>query len=132
MATRFPQRAESSNKTCTKDPNCNVSLVLCKNLNIPKKAGELCAAGTCVNSMTRYHEAFGPGLEFDTSLGYFKIVDSSLPTWVQSNSDEATLRLFQTDNYVDQVGQLIGSIFFTLLCIVGTKFAKRHLQARLA
>jgi nicastrin len=48
------------------------------------QSNEYCIRRSCVKTFTRYHDAYGTGLEFDHTTGLFTVTDASQPTWSES------------------------------------------------
>jgi hypothetical protein len=48
------------------------------------QAHEYCIRGTCVSTLTRYHDSYGTGLGYNYGTGLFDVVDESAPTWTES------------------------------------------------
>ena len=90
-----------------------------------------------MTSFTRFHDAYGLGIEWDYALGRFRVVDPAQPAWTISkyvlclymtvgylnthpacaccSSDAPLLRLFVMDNPRAQSGQLAGAVIFLAL-----------------
>ncbi|KAJ3193942.1 hypothetical protein HK101_003790 [Irineochytrium annulatum] len=43
-----------------------------------------CLAGTCVQSLSFYHDAYGTGLEYNYGTGTFEVVDATKAAWTES------------------------------------------------
>lgn len=48
------------------------------------QAHEYCIRGSCVSTLTRYHDSYGAGLGYNYGTGLFDVVDESAPTWTES------------------------------------------------
>lgn len=46
--------------------------------------GEYCILKKCTKTLTRYHDAYGTGLEYDESENVVKVVDPTKGTWTES------------------------------------------------
>eukprot|EP00029_Vermamoeba_vermiformis_P005722 TRINITY_DN2062_c0_g1_i1.p1 TRINITY_DN2062_c0_g1~~TRINITY_DN2062_c0_g1_i1.p1 ORF type:complete len:661 (-),score=146.14 TRINITY_DN2062_c0_g1_i1:16-1998(-) len=88
---------------CTNDGNCT--------------AGAQCIRSVCVSSPTYYHEARSTGIEYDGTLGHYKIVNPDEPNWTEPFWGPLGLRMYLVDENSTQIGFLIGGIIeFILAC----------------
>lgn len=92
---------------------------------------DVCASSKCVISFARYHDAYGLGLEYNYALQRFSVVDPAKPSWTVSNFNTGGIRVLQMDNTADQIGQLFGGIFMTLLSIYGIRTGKQFIIHKL-
>ncbi|KAI8897691.1 Nicastrin-domain-containing protein [Globomyces pollinis-pini] len=90
--------------SCVKDSDC--------------KSPSTCVAQICVNSMTRYHDAYGTGLSFNYAKLQWEVQDSSKGTWTESDWDITQIRIFKYESPGVQTIQLIIGIAVTLISIV--------------
>lgn len=90
----------------------------------------ICSNSQCIESTTRFHESFGTGLEFDTASGYFRLTNRSLPNWVQSNFDPASLELFEVDSPESQIVELSVSVIFAVASILAVSWAQKWLEIK--
>jgi nicastrin len=80
--------ASSRTDTCKSDIEC------------PDK--DICILGSCVRSLTRYHDAYGnilnlmlgTGIEFDYEKGFWKIEDAEKGTFVESRDAASQIRAY--------------------------------------
>lgn len=100
-------------------------------LNTDCRDQETCASYVCVNSTTRYHESYGPGLEWNTNIGFYSVADKSLTGWVISDRDDFRLRLFLVDSTQSQALQLIFSALLTLGCLWAVPTVQRWIGSKL-
>jgi hypothetical protein len=99
--------ASSNSGKCKVDQEC-------------KKMNELCINGSCIQSMTRFHDAVGTGLSFDYELNAWKVVNISLPSWTNSLLNvHPRIRIFKKEPLLVQTMELLTggiSFFNTQFC----------------
>jgi nicastrin len=93
--------------TCKKDTDC--------------KDNGRCMNKQCINSMTRYHDAYGTGLDYNyESLKWF-VADESKGSWTESNWDFTRIRFFKISEstYVELItGVIVYVISLAIVCHV--------------
>ncbi|KAI9003235.1 Nicastrin-domain-containing protein [Gaertneriomyces semiglobifer] len=97
------------------------------------------AIGTCIRGFTRFHWAYGTGIEKNYQTNKWEVVDPELGTWTRSRTDSADrrdnfvrLRIFQTASPGYEAVQLGVGICVTAATVVvawfGRKWAGRNLK----
>jgi hypothetical protein len=66
--------------------------------------------------MTRTHNAYGTGLEFDTESNSFSVVDENLPSWTESQWDATGMRIFQVSGGGESIMAMVVGTGVTLAC----------------
>ncbi|KAJ3142025.1 hypothetical protein HK100_003543 [Physocladia obscura] len=91
-----------------------------------------CITNDCVWSQTNPHFAYGTGLEMDYSSGKFVVVNATGATWVQSgfNSTEQRIRTFLSSSPQYQGMQIGVGIALTVVTIVASYYAQKHVDAQ--
>jgi hypothetical protein len=110
--------ASSRGNACKQITDCNTD------------AGQACIQGQCLSGMTKYHDAYGTGLEMLPS-GLFKVTDASKGTWTESTWDPIGFRMFKVASTTAEVMQLVVGIVVTLLAIGAVVMTKRILAHKL-
>jgi hypothetical protein len=64
--------------------------------------------------MTRYHHAYGTGLEYDAPSASWKVVDDTKGTWVESRWDVTRVRVFLAMSSLSLGLELVVGLFITL------------------
>jgi hypothetical protein len=67
----------------------------CKFSNECADEKNVCIQNQCVESMTRFHAAYGTGLEFNYNRGLFEVKDKTKATFVESSWDATQIRIFK-------------------------------------
>lgn len=87
--------------------------------------GQACIAQQCLSGYTRYHDAYGMGLEMGEDGG-FKVKDAKKAVWTESTWDPATLRIFLMSSVFEDVVQLAIGCGVTIISMAAVLVAKRH------
>lgn len=99
----FSNRLNNDLSPCSTDANCT--------------SGAQCIRSVCVSSPTYYHEARSTGIEYDGTLGHYKIVNPDEPNWTEPYWGPLGLRMYLIDQNSVQIGFLIGGIVeFVIAC----------------
>ena len=59
---------------------------LLKELGVVVAQESFCVRGSCVVADVHMHEAFGPGIEWDYSAGWYHVAHPELPSFTESKS----------------------------------------------
>ncbi|KAI9099737.1 Nicastrin-domain-containing protein [Phlyctochytrium arcticum] len=120
--------------TCVKDSDCENADFVCTSYQNTDNGTSI---GQCVKGFSRFHWAYGTGIERNYERGIFEVVDPKKPTWTQSrfrdyaiNNSGIRLRIFKVASSAYEGLQLGIGIAFTILGIAGTLFARRFLRKR--
>ncbi|RUP50823.1 hypothetical protein BC936DRAFT_137615 [Jimgerdemannia flammicorona] len=88
--------------------------------------GEHCITQQCVTTLTRYHDAYGTGLQMNLD-GTFSVVDPTKGTWAESVWDQSGLRVFVVIARNFQIVELVVGIVWTALSVGLVIYAQRFL-----
>jgi hypothetical protein len=80
---------------------------------------QICLANRClVSNTTFYHGALSPGLYYDSTSGYYTIINASEPTWTESTWTSTYMFLYVQDSSTTEMGILLGGIIFLIVNFV--------------
>ncbi|KAK9765493.1 hypothetical protein K7432_006134 [Basidiobolus ranarum] len=94
------------------------------------KDEQSCLAGTCISSLTKFHDAYGTGLKL-TEEGRFIVSDSSKPVWTESTWDPVGFQLFLVSSNSSQVIELVVGVLVCILSVVCVILARRYVAKNL-
>ncbi|KAJ3276233.1 hypothetical protein HDV01_005681 [Terramyces sp. JEL0728] len=103
--------AQNIGGKCTKQTDCS--------------GNQFCFLGSCIEAMTRYHDAYGTGLEFNYNSNQYEVVGTLNGTWTETTWDTAQTRVFKTINPTVEILQLAGGILLTILTAAATYYWPR-------
>ncbi|KAJ2959748.1 hypothetical protein NQZ79_g4838 [Umbelopsis isabellina] len=95
------------------------------------QSNEYCIRRSCVKTFTRYHDAYGTGLEFDHTTGLYTVTNASQPTWSESTWDPPVMRVYTTTSVRHQVVELVIGILWLLSSIGVVWYLRKYLRKTL-
>ncbi|KAI9289178.1 Nicastrin-domain-containing protein [Umbelopsis sp. AD052] len=95
------------------------------------QAHEYCIRGTCVSTLTRYHDSYGAGLGYNYGTGLFNVIDESAPTWTESTWNPPTMRVYSVTSTRHQVIELVIGVLWLVSSIIIVLYLKRYLKKTL-
>ncbi|KAI8582078.1 hypothetical protein K450DRAFT_228897 [Umbelopsis ramanniana AG] len=95
------------------------------------QAHEYCIRGTCVSTLTRYHDAYGAGIGYNYGTGLFDVIDESAPTWTESTWNPPSMRVYTVTSTRHQVVELVIGILWLVSSIIIVLYLKRYLKKTL-
>ena len=102
--------------TCTTDADC------------PAGQLQLCLSSKCTSSLTRFHDAYGTGLEMDYATGSFKVTNlSSRSSWVESTWDSTRVRIYLQPGTLVQGLELGVSLVVNLAVFLALYYSHRSI-----
>ncbi|KAJ3324440.1 hypothetical protein HDV06_006851 [Boothiomyces sp. JEL0866] len=93
--------AQNVKGNCTKISDCS--------------GNQICFLGNCLEAMTRYHDAYGAGLEFNYHSNQYEVVSTANGTWTETTWDTTQIRVFKIISPTVQIIQLVVGILLTVL-----------------
>ncbi|KAL2917947.1 hypothetical protein HK105_202361 [Polyrhizophydium stewartii] len=99
------------------------------NSTVPCPKSYQCISSTCMLSLTRFHQAYGTGLDADDS-GVFSVVNASAGTWTESDWNTSRVRVFKAPSLLYQGMQLGVGLVLTLGTGAFTWFMRKSLVRR--
>ncbi|RIB26845.1 Nicastrin-domain-containing protein [Gigaspora rosea] len=91
---------------------------------------ERCFMGKCTNTITRYHDAYGAGLQYNRN-GNAMVTDPTKATWVESKWGSNNMRIFLVSSQFNQICELLFGCILTILSIIGVLYGKKQLNKTL-
>ena len=95
-----------------------------------QRVNETTMIGTCVRSLTRYHWAYGTGLQMNYKKGWFEVGDANKGTWTESTWDSVRMRIFKVASKGYQSMQMVVGGLLTVLTVILTLWVRRRLSMR--
>jgi len=96
----------------------------------PSVSGVLCAGGTCLAGTTRFHYAYGTGLQYSNAAGAWQVVNASKGTWTESvwRATDVSIALASSTNF--QIMELVVGLVVLGLSIGAVYGLGRYIQKR--
>ncbi len=99
----------SKSNSCSNDREC--------------KKSQFCIQSQCITSLTRFHDAYGTGIEMDYGSGTFQVSDpESNSSWVESTWDYTRIRIFQQTSQVIQILEFCASLTINIVVYLSIKY----------
>jgi len=89
--------------------------------------GWTCVTGQCMSGLTRFHDAYGTGLELQTS-GLFIVKDPTKGTWTESTWNPVGFRLFKLSSTMTDTIQLAIGFVITVATLASVLVSRKMLK----